>query len=84
MALTKETVTDLTQVTELGSIQVRKATYILEDGMRIAGPIYVRVAYVPGADVATESDRVKAIAAVVWTADVIREHRERSPNPTRQ
>ncbi len=75
--LTKETIVDKVEVTEDGSVQVRRATYILEDGERIAGPTYHRVAYTPGADVASESPRVKAVTQAVWTAEVIAAHRTR-------
>jgi hypothetical protein len=71
MALTKETVVDRIEITEDGSIQVRRGTYILEDGVRIEGPRYHRTAYVPGADISAEPARVRAIAQVVWTPAVI-------------
>lgn len=77
MALTKETVLDLVQITELGAVEVRRAIYILEDGVRISGPTYHRVAYTPGADVSAEAGRVKTVAAAVWTPEVIAAHQAR-------
>lgn len=77
MALSKETVIDKIEVLENGAIQVRRATYIVEDGVRIAGPIYVRAAYTPDADVATEAQLVKDLADVVWTPEVIQAYRDK-------
>lgn len=74
--ITKKTETSMEVVAD-GSIQVRKAIYILEDGEVIAGPLYHRQAYVPGADISAENDRVKSVANVVWTDDVIQSHREK-------
>ncbi len=67
MALTKETVIDKIEIVEDSSIQVRRASYILEDGVRIAGPQYHRAAYTPNSDISQEDPRVKAIAAVTWS-----------------
>lgn len=64
--LTKETVIDLIQVTERGVVQVRRATYIVEDGVRVAGPNYDRASYMPDADVSAEDPKVQAIAAAAW------------------
>lgn len=69
--LSKETVIDLIQVTETGAVQVRRATYILEDGARISQPTYERVAYTQEGGIPdTEHDNVKAHAAVAWGVDV--------------
>lgn len=66
MALTKETVIDKIEALETGHIMVRRATWILEDGIRIAGPEYHRIAYEPNADIDHEHPKVKAIAKAVW------------------
>jgi len=71
LALTKETVLDKVEFLEDGSVQVRRATYVLEDGVRIAGPMYQRSAYTPGDDIALEHPTVRALAPVVWTPEVI-------------
>jgi hypothetical protein len=71
MALSKQTVIDKIEVLENGVLQIRRARYIVEDGVRIAGPEYHRNVYVPGADVSAEPPRVQAVAAAVWTPDVI-------------
>lgn len=75
--LTEETVVDRTEIDALGNVSVRRALYILRDGVRIAGPIYHRVAYGAGDDVAHEAPVVQAVAALVWTPDVIKERHAR-------
>ena len=69
--LTKETVVDKIEVLETGHVQVRRATYILEDGIRISNPIYHRSAYSPGDSVLNEDSRVTNICNTVWTTEVI-------------
>ena len=71
MALTKEVVVDQIEVLESGVLQVRQATYIVENGVRIMGPTYHRVTLEPGADVAEAPSRVQAIAGAVWTPEVV-------------
>mgnify|MGYP001577330767 CR=1 FL=1 len=81
--LTRETVIDKIEVLELGHVQVRRATYIEEDGVRVSGPEYHRVAYEPGATITAEHARVKAVAQAIWTPAVIAAHRARV-NPLAQ
>ena len=69
--LTEETVIDRIEIDERGNIGVRRATFILRDGVRVQMPTYHRIAYEPGADLGTEDERVRQVAAVVWTDDVI-------------
>jgi hypothetical protein len=71
MAITRETVIDRIEVLERGHIQVRRATYLVENGQRISGPEYHRVAYAPGESVAGEDPKVRTHAAAAWTPDVI-------------
>lgn len=75
MALSKEVVVDKIEILEDGAIQVRRATYILEDGVRISGPSYHRAAYSPGADVTGEDAKVQAHATTAWTPEVIASHK---------
>lgn len=65
--LTKETSIDITIMGT--SLSVRRATYILEDGVRIAGPTYHRSGYDPGADLTREEPIVQAAAAIAWQDD---------------
>jgi len=83
MALTKETVIDKIEILEFGNIQIRRATYFLEDGVRVSGPKYHRVAYDPGPiddlghprGVDSEDPKVKAYARIAWTPKVIATHK---------
>ena len=70
MALEKQEVVDLIEVVENGSIQVRRATRIIEDGKVISSSFHRHVV-APGDDVSNEDDKVKAIAATVHTPEVI-------------
>lgn len=75
--LTRETVVDKIEILEHGVVQVRRATWILENGARIAGPDYRRVAYPPGADVTTEDPKVIAHCNAAWTPEVVAAYRAR-------
>jgi hypothetical protein len=70
MALTKETIVDKIEVLEKGTIQVRSATRILEDG-EILSQTYHRHVLFPGDSTANEDPKVAAIAAATWTEEVI-------------
>jgi len=70
MALTKEVLIDKIEVVEKGVIQVRQVTRIMEDGNQLSSS-YHRWTLIPGQDVSDQQDNVKAIAAAVWTEEVI-------------
>jgi len=78
MALTKETVVDKIEVLEMGQVQVRTATRILEDGVVLSSS-YHRHVLDPSiktdgswgdTDISGEDARVQAIATATWTAEV--------------
>ena len=69
--LEKVTVIDRIEVLEDGSLQVRRASYITENGVPITERTYQRVAYEPGADITPEHARVKTVATAMWTPDVV-------------
>ena len=78
MALTKETVVDKIEVLEMGEIQVRTATRVLEDGTQLSSSFYRHV-LAPSVktdgswgdtDISGEDARVQAIATATWTAEV--------------
>lgn len=69
MALTKETVIDRMEVVN-GTLQVRRATYVMEDGTMIAGPMYERVSYGTGDDLTEEDETVQAVADMVWYPEI--------------
>ena len=70
MALEKQTVVDKIEVIENGSVQVRTATRIVEDGNVISSN-YHRHVVAPGDDYSQEDARVQAICAATHTADVV-------------
>jgi hypothetical protein len=70
MALEKIEVVDRIEVVENGTVQVRTATRIMEDGKQISSTFHRHVV-APGDDYSAEDDRVKAICAATHTADVI-------------
>lgn len=70
MALIKQIVIDLIEVTEDGCVQVRTKTAILEDGKQISGTFHRHVV-LPGKDYSTEDAKVQAICAAVHTPEVI-------------
>ena len=70
MALSERTVVDKIEVLEMGQIQVRTATVISRDGVEISRQ-FMRHVFEPGADTSGEPDRVIAVAAATWTADVL-------------
>jgi len=86
MALSKVTVVDKIEALEKGSVQVRTATRVLEDGVELSSSFHrhvvvpqVRSGYVKdvsagtwaATDVTGEDARVQAICTASWTAEVI-------------
>ena len=78
MALTKETVVDKIEVLEMGQVQVRTATRVLEDGVALSSSFHRHV-LAPSTktddtwadtDISGEDARVQAIANATWTAEV--------------
>ena len=78
MALTKETVVDKIEVLEMGQVQVRTATRVLEDGVQLSSSFHRHV-LAPSTkvsdswgdtDISGEDARVQAIATATWTAEV--------------
>ena len=78
MALTKETVVDKIEVLEMGQVQVRTATRILEDGVQLS-QAYHRHVVEPSTkvigswadtDISLEDARVQAVATATWTSAV--------------
>ena len=78
MALTKVTVVDKVEVLELGQVQVRTATRVMEDGVELSSSFHRHVV-VPSTkasgswadtDISGEDARVQAIATATWTSAV--------------
>ena len=70
MALEKQIAIDKIEVLELGHIQVRQITRIMEDGKELSSS-YHRWSLVPGDDLAGQDAKVVAIANATWTPEVI-------------
>lgn len=70
MSLEKQTVVDKIEVVENGSVQVRTATRIVEDG-NIISTTYHRHVVTPGQDYSQEDARVQAICAAAHTPEVV-------------
>jgi len=70
MALTKENVVDKIETLENGTIQVRTATRVLEDGAVLSSSFH-RHCLTPGQDLTDQDPKVVAIANAVWTDEVV-------------
>jgi hypothetical protein len=70
MALEKEIKIDRVEVIENGTVQVRQATIITEDGNQISRT-YHRWCITPGEDYSTQEQQVQDICRVTHTPEVI-------------
>jgi len=70
MALTKETIVDKIETLENGTIQVRTATRVLEDGTVLSSSFHRHV-LAPNDDLTDQDPKVVAIANAVWTDEVV-------------
>ena len=70
MAITKETIVDKIEVLEMGQVQVRTATRVLEDGVALSSSFHRHV-LVPGDDLSGQDAKVSAIATATWTPEVV-------------
>lgn len=68
--ITKNTVVDLCEVVENGTIQVRTATRIMEDG-KVLSQSFHRHCVTPGQDYSQEDAKVQALCAAVHTPECI-------------
>ena len=78
MAITKETVSDKIEVLEMGQVQVRTATKIMEDGNELNRTFHRHVLEPSvkngdtwgDTDISSEDAKVQAICNATWTDDV--------------
>ena len=78
MAITKETVVDRVEVLEMGQVQVRAATKILEDGNELNRSFHRHVLQPSvknddtweDTDISGEDAKVQAICNATWTDEV--------------
>jgi hypothetical protein len=69
MSLEKQTAIDKIEILEMGEIQVREITRIMEDGKELSAS-YHRSSFNPLDDVSTQNAKVQAIANAIWTEEV--------------
>jgi hypothetical protein len=69
MALTERTEEDKIEILADGTMQIRTATVIERDGVEISRSFHRHVVQ-PDADPASQSAKVKSLAAALWTAEV--------------
>lgn len=70
MAIEKIEVVDQIAIDESGTVFVRTAKRLVEDG-QVLSETYHRTSLVPGQDVSGQSVNVQAICAAVWTSDIV-------------
>jgi hypothetical protein len=70
MALEKNTIIDRIELVENGTVQVRQATIITEDGNQISRTFH-RWCIAPGEDYSTQEQQVQEICKVAHTPEVI-------------
>jgi hypothetical protein len=68
--LEKQTIVDLIEVVENGTLNVRTCTRIIEDGKQLSSALHRHVV-APGEDYSAEDVKVQAICAVVHTPEVV-------------
>lgn len=77
MSLEKQVSVDLIEITEVGCVQVRTATKIIENG-QVLSANYHRHVVAPGDDYSGEDARVRAICAATHTDEVINAYKAAS------
>ena len=75
MALTEKTIVDQIEVLFHNEIQIRTKIIIEKDGNEISHNFHRHVVN-PLDDISNESDKVKAIAGVLWTDKVKNDYKE--------
>jgi hypothetical protein len=78
MALTKEIITDKIEVLEMGQVQVRTVTRVMEDGAVLSSSFHRHVVEPStkasgswaDTDISGEDARVQAVATATWTSEV--------------
>jgi hypothetical protein len=73
--LSEKTIIDKIEIIESKSIQIREANIIEKDGIPIAKTFH-RYVLNPGDDISQENEKVKGIAALFWTPEIIEEYKK--------
>jgi hypothetical protein len=79
MALDKQTLIDKIEVVENGTVQVRQATIIIEDGNQISRTFH-RWCIVPSEDYSDQEQKVQDICQVAHTPEVIAAYKAQLAN----
>ena len=75
MALTEKTIIDKIEIINFVHIQVREANIIEKDGIPVAKSFHRHVLH-PGDDISQEDEKIKGIAALLWTPEIIEEYKK--------
>jgi hypothetical protein len=70
MSLIEKKEIDKIEIVSFGVLQVRETTTIMRDGEEVA-KTYHRWSFEPGSDISIMPTNIQAIAAVVWTPEVV-------------
>lgn len=70
MALEKQIAIDKIEILEMGQLQIREVTRIVEDGKELSSS-YRRWALEPGQDISDQPEKVQAVANLLWTTEVV-------------
>jgi hypothetical protein len=74
MSLIEKIITDKIEIIENNFIQIRKANIILKDGVEI-NRSFTRYVLKPGDDVSNEEQKIKDIANILWTEEIINNYK---------
>ena len=75
--ITKDTKIDQITITENGIILVREVTRYTDEGLEVTSTFH-RTSYAPSNDTSNLPEKVKVIADVVWTEEVITAYNQQS------
>jgi hypothetical protein len=78
MGLTEKKEINLIEIVN-NNIQVREELIIEKDGLEIAKNFH-RYVLCPGDDLSKESDKIKSIAAVIWTQEIVEAYKQKKPS----
>lgn len=75
MAISEKNITDVIEILENNTIQIRNANIIEKDGIEIA-KTYHRHVINPLDDISNENAKVQAIGNAIWTKEVIAKYKQ--------
>ena len=70
MSLEKQIIIDQITVVEDGTVWVREATKIIENGIELSKQ-YHRTSFSPDSDVSTQPQNIQDICKIAWTPEVV-------------